>query len=231
MKTLTKLINTHWQSFYLALTLVFILTLDNTPYLYSWFFKILPIALLITYSLIQMNVIKDASNKYSIIFILGLIFSMMGDFILEFYAESGFVFGLASFFIAHIFYIIYLGRWDISLLFKRNKQTLWSLIVISYGALVIVLITPKLGDLLIPVIAYMIILFLMAITALFSRSSNKWIMIGGISFLISDSLIGLNKFYNAFDYSHSLIMISYYLAQYALVKGVYLSSIKSTKMV
>lgn len=46
-------------------------------------------------------------------------------------------------------------------------------------------------------------------------------MIGGLSFVMSDSLIGINKFYQTIVYADFMIMTSYNFAQYALVRGLF----------
>lgn len=213
MLSLNTWLKSNWQPTYFVFSIIYLLSLEHTPYRFSWLLKITPIMILIIYTYLQ------PSRKLNFVFMLGLLFSILGDFILEYFTNQAFVFGLASFFIAHCFYIFCLGRWNSHLFLKFNRKNLYSILVVAYGSMVIMLIVSQLGDLLIPVLAYMLILFTMTISTLFSYQSNKWLMLGGVSFMISDSLIGLNKFYLAFDYSNLLIMLSYFLAQYFLVKG------------
>ncbi len=78
----------------------------------------------------------------------------------------------------------------------------------------------NLNGLFIPVLIYMLVLLAMAISSLLSDKSNKWLILGGISFVISDSLIGLTKFYLEIPFSNLWIMVTYYFAQYALVNGI-----------
>ena len=73
------------------------------------------------------------------------------------------------------------------------------------------------------------ILLLMAITTLLSTKSNQWLIIGGLSFVLSDSLIGLDKFYQPIVGAHYFIMVSYYFAQFALFKGFLLAEQKTIK--
>ena len=201
-------INTWWQKLFMLSAVLFTLSTHFEPYSYSWLLKIIPVGLLILY------VSHKNQKGISTLFTLGLAFSVLGDFILDYDRQSGFIYGLGAFFVAHIFYIASMGKWSI-----KSKSSLIGLAVLSYGGIISYLIIPQLGKLLIPVLAYMGILFVMSLSALFSYRSNRWLILGGISFLLSDSIIGLNKFYYPIPYSHLIIMTSYYLAQYALVKG------------
>ena len=82
-----------------------------------------------------------------------------------------------------------------------------------------------LAELFIPVLAYMVVLLLMALATVFSHRSNLWLVLGGISFVLSDSLIGFDKFNSAIVQNQLWVMATYYFAQFALVKG-YLMSLK-----
>jgi uncharacterized membrane protein YhhN len=62
---------------------------------------------------------------------------------------------------------------------------------------------------------------LMGVFTLLSKISNLWLILGGISFIVSDSIIGIDKFYSPIPHAGILIMISYYFAQFSLVKGIF----------
>lgn len=203
-----KFFNSQWQLVFLISAIVFILSTLFKPYPFSWLVKIVPIVILIAYTS-QMN-----STVIPRLFVVGLVFSMFGDFILDNDRQAGFLYGLGAFFIAHIFYISSLGKWNI-----RSKSAIISIGVCIYISFMAYLILPHLGSMLLPVVAYFLILVLMCFSTLFCRRSNIWLVLGGISFLVSDSVIGLNKFYTHVPYSSLLIMTSYYFAQYALVLG------------
>ena len=93
-----------------------------------------------------------------------------------------------------------------------------------YGVSMFSLIYGGLGDLFIPVFVYMTVLLLMGITTLLSQKANKWLIIGGVSFILSDSLIGLDKFYQPIPFESLFIMSTYYLAQFSLVKGLFVTN-------
>lgn len=208
MKKLHDVINHHWQKLFIFSALAFVLVTNFEPFPFSGVIKIIPIISLIAFSALQ------AKSVVPRLFIVGLLFSMLGDFILDLQGQGWFLYGLGAFFIAHVFYILCLSKWQ----FDR-KAVFVVLILSVYAASMLYLLLPHLGELKIPVIAYLLILFVMCLCSIFSIRSNVWMKVGGISFLVSDSILGLNMFYAPIPLSPILIMSTYYLAQYSLVRG------------
>jgi len=176
-------------------------------YPFNWLLKLIPIAILIVVTFKQLETRADK------IFLVGLLCSAAGDFFLTYEPSDWFIYGLGSFLVAHLFYII-------SLLPLELKKLPFAVAYIAFGIITFSIIAPGLGSLFAPVFAYMTVLLLMAIFTLFSRKSNKWLITGGICFAISDSLLGINKFSTSVPLASLLIMASYYLAQFSLVKGI-----------
>jgi len=185
---------------------------DYLPY--SWLMKMLPLMVLIAAT------IKVAQLKFIKIFALGLCFSMLGDFFLDYDRINWFIFGLGSFLIAHIIYIIALTPLSKEVIKKRRGIIIAYLV---YGFSIFSIISSNLNELFIPVLIYMSILLFMALATLNSKKSNYWLLIGGLSFVLSDSLLGINKFYMPINNADFFIMLSYYFAQYALVQGMFLA--------
>jgi len=173
-----------------------------------WIIKLLPMLLLIVFS------IKQVKSKKQLLFVGGLIFSTLGDFLLAYNGVHWFIYGLAAFLLAHLFYLY-------SFLPIEDKNRFGVALYIFYGIVMLTVLFPKLGNLEMPVLLYMIVLLSMGVSTLLSKQSNRWLILGGISFVISDSLLGMNKFHTQFAYSHLLIIVSYYFAQFALVKGIF----------
>ena len=76
----------------------------------------------------------------------------------------------------------------------------------------------------IPVIAYVIAISLMGITAglRFKRTFPRsfwFVMIGAVLFIVSDSLLARNRFIRPFESADLLVMLSYGAAQYSIVAG------------
>ena len=200
--------NTKQATLFGLIAAIYSLATFFQPYAFSWVVKIVPMVILITVSL------KGSETKMEKLFSSGLIFSTVGDFFLGYDSDNWFIFGLGSFLIAHLFYMVSLGPIEK----KRIKVVIFYFI---YGLIMFSIIAPGLGKLFIPVLVYMSVLLLMGIFTLLSKKSNSWLIIGGLSFIVSDSLLGLNKFYSPFAYSNFLIIVTYYFAQFSLVNGVF----------
>jgi len=196
---------------FILLATMFVATRFIEPFSFSWLMKIFPMLYLIRITLTKSN---NSSEK---VFLVGLLFSTLGDFFLEYDTINLFIFGLISFLLAHTFYII-----SFAPLSRLKIKTRLPIIVfyVIFGLTIFVFLSKGLGELFIPVLIYMTVLLLMAVSTLVSYKSNNWLIIGGVSFVISDSLLGMNKFYLPIPYAEILIMISYYFAQYALVNSV-----------
>jgi uncharacterized membrane protein YhhN len=78
---------------------------------------------------------------------------------------------------------------------------------------------------LIPVVIYMFVILTMVVTAFLRKGrvsikNYKWVFIGAILFLISDSLLSVNMFFIPILFANILIMVTYSLAQYFIVLGI-----------
>ena len=160
--------------------------------------------------------------------ILGaLIFSWIGDILLLW--PSLFIYGLGSFFMAHICYIIGF-RFAQSSPFKLGqinfiKSFFYNLPIYLVAAFAFYLIQPNLGALKIPVIAYILIIVSMVVTARerFGKCSpaSFWqVFIGALLFFTSDGILAISKFYRNFPESGILIMGTYATAQLLIVMGI-----------
>jgi len=168
---------------------------------------------------------KQSSNMNKairILIFLALVFSLLGDILLMFVTQSSFFFigGLVSFLVAHIFYVsVFLKQRN-----KSIKGTLFIGSMLAYGLLLFYILKASLNDMLVPVIFYMIVILTMAATAFLRqgqvvKSSFVLVLIGAILFLISDSILALNKFYQPLPFSNFSIMFTYAFAQLFIVFG------------
>lgn len=158
--------------------------------------------------------------------LIGLFFSWMGDvfLLLENYNSLFFIFGLASFLITHIFYIIYFLRIQSAQPSLLKKQPVLIALVLGYGITLVWQLYPRLGELKLPVIIYAIVICSMLLCSLHvflkvNRRSTVYYLAGASVFVISDSLLAINKFYQPFPFAGLLIMLTYCAAQYFIVCG------------
>lgn len=166
--------------------------------------KALPLLTLISFYIIE-------KKKKSALF-LGFIFSLIGDIFLLWQHEY-FIFGLASFLIAHLFYIAYF--------YERTKQNHISYLIpiFLYSVLLYAFLFNSLGSMRIPVFIYAFVISLMLWRSAEQYSSSlysKWAFWGALSFTMSDSLIAIGRFKGILADFHYLIMISYYWGQYLI---------------
>jgi len=148
-----------------------------------------------------------------------LVFSWAGDVFLI--SSEWFIAGLVSFLVAHIFYII---AYQTTGAATGELKTLDVLKFVAYGVVLIWVIYPGLGDLLIPVLIYALVLLAMGVWAhkrrgATSSESFQLVAIGAILFALSDGLIAINKFAFEVPFERILIMSIYMTAQYLIVQG------------
>lgn len=173
------------------------------------------------------------------IILIALFFSWLGDVLLMLQHKEAnlFIFGLIAFLLAHLAYIIgfsYTNR-------PRRKGYLrehpW--LLLPFAAYALCLFYPMrqaLSEqgLTIPVLIYAAVLCGMAAAAAnrylkVNYNSFSYVFVGAILFVLSDSIIGLNKFYHAIPWASFWIMLAYGAAQYFIVWGIYLQIIADDK--
>lgn len=157
----------------------------------------------------------------------GLFFSWLGDVFLLFENrfQLFFIFGLASFLITHIFYITYFLRIKSTQVSLLKKQPVFIALVPAYGLALVWRLYPFIGnDLKLPVMVYAAVICGMLLCSLHiflkvDKTAARFYLIGAACFVVSDSLLAINKFYHSFAYAGVLIMLTYCAAQYFIVLG------------
>jgi uncharacterized membrane protein YhhN len=165
---------------------------------------------------------KHLSLKTKTITLLALLFSLAGDVLLMFTDKSAsfFLSGLVAFLLAHIMYIkVFFDK-------KNLKQTslIFIIVLLIYAIGIFYLLKDGLGDMLIPVIVYMIVILSMVFIASMrkdnvSNQSYNLVFLGAIFFVLSDSFLAINKFYQPIPLSKIIIMSTYSIAQYLIILG------------
>lgn len=188
--------------------------------------KPLLMPLLMVYFLVNIN--KQEHSAYFVI-IGAIIFSWFGDMLLMFQAKntSFFIFGLGSFLISHVFYIVAYrkskGDGSGEELSKPRLARYDFFLILICLSLIIVL-QPHLGEMMIPVIIYAITITFMTITSVHrygkTSSTSFWMVtIGALLFMFSDSTIAIDKFIEPIPYARLIIMTTYISAQLLIVQG------------
>ena len=146
--------------------------------------------------------------------------------------ENKFMQGMSAFLLGHIFYIVAF------LLLVNNilKFPIWGFLLFVPVIVILLLIYPKfkdfLGDLRIPVHVYLVTILLMHIFAILLLAelsilspSFLFIWLGSILFILSDSLIALDKFNENLKVPNVavMIMITYIIGQFLITQGMLLA--------
>jgi uncharacterized membrane protein YhhN len=183
------------------------------PYLQIHIFKPLTMVFILLMAILG----QAAPPLYKYLIIAGLICSMAGDaFLMR--PWDRFVAGLVAFLIAHLFYIVAFTS-DIGW-----GGSLWALIPLTiYGLVIYIVLSPGLGKLKLPVIAYIIVILVMAWQAWerWSQTGQNGALLafaGAILFVISDTILAINRFRGQFKLARTLNLMTYFAAQ-GLIAG------------
>jgi uncharacterized membrane protein YhhN len=163
---------------------------------------------------------RAPSGPYRRWIAIGLLLSLLGDMLLEWPADL-FVFGLGAFLLAHLAYLrAYLQE-------SRQLAPLALLVAVACGGSIFALLASGgLGALLLPVACYALAISAMLWRALarlgtdLDRKSALLAAGGAALFVLSDSLIGINRFVSPFNGASYLIILSYWLGQFGIAASV-----------
>lgn len=170
--------------------------------------------------------VKQNLNTSDKIMLISLIFSCLGDTFLMFQGKNSqfFLLGLGSFLLAQLAYCLVFSKEGKRNFFKRTPFVIYSITLFYFLKANI----PK--DFLLPIIVYTLAITWMGSQAVERQTNQKsyqFVLIGAILFIISDSLIAINKFAFSIPLSGLWVMATYIAAQYLIVEGVLLG--RSTK--
>lgn len=194
---------------FLAFAILFIALLPFEPYPGNFVIKAIP-----AISLAVLAFIAVSGSRGKLLF-ASLLFCAAADIALELAAGKYFVIGLGLFLIAHILFIVTFSR-D----FKAQKSQIPIIILlIVYAKMMAFVMTPSLKEMAIPVYIYLTAITLMAIFAALRASKNDFTLYGAIAFIVSDSILAINKFMMPVPAADYFIMITYYLSLFLIVYG------------
>ena len=151
---------------------------------------------------------------------VGLALSLAGDIFLLLPRER-FIYGLVSFLIAHIFFIVAFASEGFS------SSILVFIPFAIYGIIILVILRPHLGKLLLPAIIYALALMVMGWQAAgrwtdAGSQSSMLALLGALLFIFSDSIMMLHRFRSPHPNARLLYMSLYYLALWLLAISVVL---------
>lgn len=173
--------------------------------------KPLLMATLGVYALVSAASLQQPSRN---LVFLALLFSWWGDVFLIF--DTFFVLGLASFLMAHVMYAWFFLR------IRPVERFNWAAIAVItvYAVFLLCLLWPHLGLLRPAVLLYTIVISVMWFSTVRAFGLRPVPAITGATlFVISDSVLALHRFLSPFAGGEVVIMLTYGIAQWFLVKG------------
>ena len=144
--------------------------------------------------------------------------SLAGDVFLL--GEGWFIHGLVAFLIAHVAYVFLFSR-DCGWLPSR----LGALIIAGLAASIYAFEYPSLpSDLRVPVAVYVTVISLMTAQAIgragvIKTPGARMAALGALTFMASDTILSLNRFYTALPGGHIWVMSTYYAGQGLILMG------------
>lgn len=188
-------------------------------------FIIKPLITLSLFGLLLVN--TGLRGRFSKRIGIGLLFGLFGDVFLLFdhLDPSFFTLGLISFLIGHISYMsaFYLDYSLNKTAYKAHTKN--AILGYSFfGILFCGVLWTHLGDMKIPVIIYALGICAMGVMAVnrygrVNSLSYKLIFLGSVMFILSDSVLAIDRFVYTFKGVGIIVMATYMAAQYLIVMG------------
>lgn len=154
--------------------------------------------------------------------ILALIFCTAGDTLLMFDGKNDlfFLLGLVAFLLGHLFFIIAF----VEIKRENHKPLKWPYILLPmlYFIAIMAILLPKAANLQVAISIYALVIVAMLIFALHLidlQKGGKAIAFGAMFFVISDSLLAINKFAFSLNDKGFSVMITYCTAVFLLTFG------------
>lgn len=189
-------------------------------------FKVLPIIALMIFVVLQDTRRATLCSPYSRKILVGLLFSCLGDAFLV-WKEAGYLLhGLLMFALAQALYACAFGFRPLRL--RRGVVSL------ALGASGYLLLYPGLkGKMVFFVLLYVLLISLMnwrAVARWNRGSDERWtstqcshgvvVVVGSFCFVVSDFVVGIELFLAPVSYSHTIVMATYYAAQFGITMSV-----------
>ncbi len=173
---------------------------------------------------------KNIDKKTVSFALIAFIFSLLGDTFLMFTDEqlNIFMLGLSSFLVAQIAYILLFLR-TVNISGKQpfiRENPAWLIGFLVFGGFIYFLLFNQLDTILkIAVFVYMMALLGMSAMALnrykaVNSTSFNLVFVGSVLFVISDTLIALDKFLSPIPNDRLLVMSTYIAAQFLIMMGI-----------
>ncbi len=178
----------------------------------TYLFKVVTMLLVIVVAGLA---IDPPSFLYKRLIIVGLVTSLIGDVLLMLPVDL-FLPGLIAFLIAQIIYTIAFIK------VGGFYRSIWGVLpFLVFGLIALYFLAPGLGDMLIPVLFYLVVILIMVWQAFGQWRQTRetralFALVGAIFFVISDTALAFNRFNAPIAQASLIVLSTYYLAQWLL---------------
>ncbi|CAN5669356.1 lysoplasmalogenase [soil metagenome] len=164
---------------------------------------------------VAVTVDPTVSSTIRTLMVVGLVLSLAGDVFLML-DEKWFVAGLASFLLGHVAYVVALQLAPTSLVFTLLGLAVVAVCIATFGRRIVQgVATGDQRDMVPPVIAYLVVISAMVVSAFGTRA--PWAIVGAGLFYASDATLAWNRFLDERRFGHIAVMVTYHLGQAGLV--------------
>lgn len=171
--------------------------------------KVAPVSLLLVFALLRHGAPQFLP--------IALFFSACGDALLALPLQYSFVLGLGAFVMAQLSYAS--GFFPQRQLSSTGARLRLGAVTVYLFLLAIVLL-PRTGETQVAVALYILAIGTMAATAAMHRAPSAFIFTGAAVFVLSDSMIAIERFADPFNGSRYAVMTTYYTSQALLTYGI-----------
>lgn len=158
---------------------------------------------------------------------LAIVFTWIADIMFVLYLKNFLFFfaGISAYFAAHIFFLF--SFWKAT--YAENLKFQFSivpLIAVVYTTLMAYLILPYLdGVIQVPIFLYALSTLFLVIFAWYRKpvtnsESFKWVFLGVLLIVISDSVLAINRFSKTIPYAHYVTTLCFILAHWFIINGI-----------
>lgn len=193
-----------------VMSIIYIFFIPYEPVGFKIFMKLIPMALIITFAMMTKSTL---SRTYKSIMLVGLMICMIADGVIYWFMA-----GLITFFVGHVFYIFAFRH------IARKPMPKWAAaILLLYGAIMATWIAGsqfREGEIIlaIAIIAYITIILMMGWAAI--RTRLPLAIAGAILFMLSDSILAIDRFVYPMEARDALVMSTYYCAQFLMAASI-----------
>ena len=190
---------------------------------WHWFFKpatmVFALICIASSAFFQKDSVQKTSKKQMQLLLAAIVFSLSGDVCLM--LPDLFIPGLISFLLAHVCYIA-LFKTDAP--WFASRRALWLIAAIGAGMYAYLFTNGLPVAMRIPVAVYVSVIALMAAQAwgryqVRQDRSSLLVALGASAFMVSDSILAINRFVQPLPWAAIWVLASYYTAQALIVQG------------